>query len=75
MAVLNACGMVVNGTFKGGNYYYGLKEGAVDFATTGNLIPPDVVKFANMVREKILSGEIKPPATYDELAAFVPPKL
>ncbi|MFA5853391.1 MAG: BMP family ABC transporter substrate-binding protein [Spirochaetales bacterium] len=74
-AVLNACGMVINGNFKGGAYFYGLKEGAVDFATTGNLIPPDVIAFANMVRGKVISGEIKAPATYDELAAFKPPKL
>jgi basic membrane protein A len=75
IAVLNACGMVVDGNFKGGPYSYGIKEGAVDFATTGNLIPADVVTFANMLKGKILSGEIKPPSTYDELAAFKPPKL
>lgn len=74
-AVLGACSMVVNGTFKGGDYFYGLKEQAVDFATTGNLIPKDVVDYANMLRGKILSGEIKPPANYDELSKFVPPKL
>jgi basic membrane protein A len=74
-AVLNACEMVVKGTFKGGAYFYGLKEGAVDFATTGNLIPADVIALANVARAKILSGEIKPPATYAELAAFKPVKL
>lgn len=74
-AVLGACSMVVNGTFKGGDYFYGLKEQAVDFATTGNLIPKDVVDYANMLRGKILSGEIKPPANYDELSKFVAPKL
>jgi len=74
-AVLNACGMVVAGNFKGGAYFYGLKEGAVDFATTGNLIPPDVLAFTNMVKAKVMSGEIKAPATYAELAAFTPPKL
>jgi basic membrane protein A and related proteins len=75
IAVLNACAMVVKNEFKGGQYYYGLKEKAVDFATTGNLIPADVVTFANMLKGKILSGEIKPPSTYDELSKFVPPKL
>jgi basic membrane protein A len=75
IAVLNACGMVAGNSFKGGKYYYGLKEKAVDFATTGNLIPADVVTFANMVKGKILSGEIIPPSTYDELSKFVPPRL
>ena len=75
IAVLNACGMVVSNSFKGGQYYYGLKEKAVDFATTGNLVPADVITFANMVKGKILSGEIKPPSTYDELSKFVAPKL
>jgi basic membrane protein A len=74
-AVLNACEMVVKGTFKGGAYSYGLKEGAVDFATTGNLLPADAIALANVARAKILSGEIKPPATYAELAAFKPAKL
>ncbi|MBI9105174.1 MAG: BMP family ABC transporter substrate-binding protein [Spirochaetales bacterium] len=75
IAVSNACGMVVNGTFEGKHYYYGIKEGAIDFATTGNLIPPDVVNYANMLKKKILSGEINPPSTYEELDAFTPPKL
>ncbi len=75
MAVLNACAMVMNGTFKGGPYSYGLKENAVDFATTGNLIPADVLALAKVVKAKILSGEINPPSTYAELAAFKPPKL
>lgn len=75
IAVLNAVGMVVEGTFKGGNYYYGIKEGAIDFATTGDLIPKDIVDYANMLKKKIVSGEIKPPATYEELDKFTPPSL
>lgn len=75
IAVLNAVGMVVEGNFKGGDYYYGIKEGAIDFATTGNLIPKDIIDFANMLKKKIVSGEIIPPATYDELDSFSPPVL
>lgn len=75
IAVLNAVGMVVEGNFKGGHYYYGINEGAIDFATTGNLIPKDVVDYANMLKKKIVSGEIKPPATYEELESFSPPSL
>ncbi len=75
IAVCNACGMVVNGTFEGKHYYYGIKEGAVDYATTGDLIPDDVIEYAEMLKEKILSGEIKAPSTYEELDAFTPPQL
>lgn len=75
IAVLNAVGMVVEGTFKGSNYYYGIKEGAIDFATTGDLIPKDIVDYANMLKKKIVSGGIKPPATYEELDKFTPPSL
>jgi basic membrane protein A and related proteins len=75
IAVSNACGMVVDGTFEGDVYSYGIKEGAIDYATTGDLIPQEVIGFAEMLKEKILSGEINPPSTYEELDAFTPPKL
>jgi len=38
--VLNACGMVINGNFKGGAYFYGLKEGAVISRRRATLFPP-----------------------------------
>ncbi len=75
IAVLNAVGMVVEGNFEGGDYYYGINEGAIDFATSGDLIPTDVVEYANMLKGKITSGEITPPATYEELESFSPPSL
>lgn len=75
IAVLNAVGMVVDNTFKGDHYYYGIKEGAIDFATTGNLIPADVVEYANMLKGKIVDGSISPPGTYEELESFSPPTL
>ena len=75
IAVLNAVGMVVDNTFKGDHYYYGIKEGAIDFATTGNLIPADVVEYANMLKGKIVDGSISPPGTYEELESFSPPNL
>jgi len=75
IAVLNAVAMVVDGTFKGGHYYYGINEGAIDFATSGNLIPADVVEYANMLKEKIVAGDITAPATYEELEKFTVPAM
>lgn len=75
-AVFNAIKMTMDGKFKGGNYEYGIAEGGVDYApTTSKNVPKDILDFVDMVKEKIKKGEIKPPGTYDELAAFVPPKL
>ncbi|RKX95275.1 MAG: BMP family ABC transporter substrate-binding protein, partial [Spirochaetes bacterium] len=75
IAVLNAVGMVVDGVFKGGHYYYGINEGAIDFATSGNLIPADVVDYANALKEKIVAGDITPPSTYEELENFTVPAM
>ena len=75
IAVFNACKMVYDGKFKGGSYSYGIKEGAVDYATTGGLIPDDVIEYAEMLKGKILDGSIVPPGTYDELESFTPPSL
>lgn len=75
IAVSNACGMVVNDSFEGKHYYYGIKEGAVDYATTGDLIPSDIIDYAEMLKQKILDGDIVPPSTYEELEAFTPPEL
>ena len=66
---------VITGKFVAGTYSYGLKENAVDYAKTGNLIPADVIKYAEMLRGKILDGSIMPPGTYDQLDAFTPPSL
>ncbi len=74
-AVFSVCEMVKNGKFVAGTYSYGLKENAVDYAKTGNLIPADVIKYAEMLRGKILDGSIMPPGTYDQLDAFTPPSL
>jgi len=75
IAVFNACKMVNDGAFEGGKYSYGIREGAVDYATTGGLIPADVIDYAELLKKKILSGDIVPPATYDALDAFTPPSM
>jgi len=76
MAVFNVIKMVQDGQFKGGVYEYGIAEEGIDYApSTSKNVPKEIIDFMDMVKEKIRKGEIKPPATYQELDAFVPPKL
>ena len=60
---------VVDGTFKGGTVlYYGLKEGGVDAAMdeyNKGLIPDDVLKQVDELRQKVISGEIVVPNYFD----------
>jgi basic membrane protein A and related proteins len=60
---------VVDGTFKGGTVrYYGLKEGGVDAAMdeyNKGLIPDDVLKQVDDLRQKVISGEIVVPNYFD----------
>lgn len=67
--------MVAEGQFKGGVYRYGVKEGGIGFATTGGLMPPDVIALAETLKQMIIDGSLVPPQTLDELANFTPPAV
>ena len=60
---------VADGTFKGGTVlYYGLKEGGVDAAMdeyNKGLIPDDVLKQVDVLKQKVISGEIVVPNYFD----------
>jgi basic membrane protein A and related proteins len=60
---------VVDGSFKGGTvHYYGLKEGGVDAAMdeyNKGLIPDDVLRQVDALRQKVISGEIVVPNYFD----------
>jgi basic membrane protein A and related proteins len=60
---------VVDGSFKGGTvHYYGLKEGGVDAAMdeyNKGLIPDDVLRQVDTLRQKVISGEIVVPNYFD----------
>ena len=60
---------VVDGSFKGGTVrYYGLKEGGVDAAMdqyNKGLIPDDVLKQVDELRQKVISGDIVVPNYFD----------
>ena len=67
--------MVAQDQFQGGEYRYGVKEGGIGFATTGDLMPPEVVALAESLKQMIIDGTLVPPQTFDELDAFTPPEV
>jgi len=68
--------MVIDGTFKGGSYRYGVAEGGIDIApTTDKNVPPDILAKVQNIKQMIIDGKIQPPATLDELKTFTPPTL
>ncbi len=74
--VYNVGKLVIEGKFKGGPYRYGLAEGGVDIApSTSKNVPPDILAKVKKIKQMIIDGKIKPPATLDELKTFTPPKL
>lgn len=75
-AIFDASKMVADGTFKGGIYSYGIAEGGIDIAPTSDkTLPADVLATALQLKEMVKNGEIKPPATEEELASFQAPAL
>lgn len=74
IAAFNAIKMVKEGTFKGGTYRYGIKEGGMDYApSTSKHVPQRVIDEVERIKRLIGEGKIVPPATYEELTAFKPP--
>ncbi|MBS4761473.1 BMP family protein [Carnobacteriaceae bacterium zg-ZUI252] len=55
--------------FKTGVFTYRLKDGGVDL--TNGQLSEDIKKEVQAAKEKIISGEITPPATDDQLKAFL----
>ena len=54
------------GTFQGGIYSYGLKEGGVGYIYDDNnraLIPPDVIVRVEQIKAEIIAGRIQVPST------------
>jgi basic membrane protein A len=57
---------VRDGTFRGGVYSYGLKEGGVGYVyddNNRNLIPPDVIARVEELKAEIIAGRIRVPST------------
>ncbi len=68
--------MVINGTFNGGSFRYGIKEGGIDYApTTSKNVPAEIMTKIDQLKQMIVDGEIAPPATLVELDSFTPPEF
>jgi basic membrane protein A len=72
-AVFNVVKDLSKGTFKGGTTLdYGLKDGAVDIApTTSKMVPSVLLADITKIKQDIVAGKIKVPATQASYAAFI----
>jgi basic membrane protein A and related proteins len=59
VAVFKAIESVVNGTFKGGNVTYGLKDNGVGLGKINARVPKSEVAQVNKIKAQIISGKIK----------------
>ena len=51
---------VMDGTWKSGDAWYGLKQGMVELAPYGDAVPADVRKLADEVKQSIIDGSFHP---------------
>jgi basic membrane protein A len=74
-AIYDVSDMVRKGTLQGGStLLYNLKNNGVGYATTGNHIPSAVITEVENIKAKIISGQLKVPASAGELQAMFPGK-
>jgi basic membrane protein A len=72
-AMYDISDQVRTGIFRGGDTrLYNLANGGVDFATTGDHIPAEIIAEVATIRARIIAGEIKVPATASGLNAMFP---
>lgn len=71
-AIFNVAKDLKEGKYAGGEtVVYGLKEGGVDIAPSSNkLVPKEILDEVEVLKAKIISGEIKVPATKEEFEAM-----
>ncbi len=77
-AVFDTIRRVQAGQFEKGTHSYGIKEGGIglsDMRYTKQDVPPGVLAKLEKIKQQIAEGQIVPPTTLQELAAFQPPKL
>jgi basic membrane protein A len=75
-AVFVACQEIKNNTFKAGTRILGVKEGAVGLTPltyTKNEIPLELLQRIEDLKQQIVAGKLRPPASIQELEAFRPP--
>ncbi|MCT4593515.1 MAG: BMP family ABC transporter substrate-binding protein [Anaeromicrobium sp.] len=71
-AIYNVAKDLKEGNFKGGtNITYGLAEGGVDIAPSSDkLVPKEILDEVAKLKEQIIAGEIKVPASKEEFEAM-----
>ncbi len=69
IAVQTVSEEAINGTISGGIETYELSNGGVDIAPTTTLLTDDVVSAVEEIKQKIISGEVKVPASQAEFEA------
>lgn len=77
VAVLDVCKQVANGSFKPGTVVLGLKEDGVGLSKmqyTKKDVPPATLAKVDDLKQQIIAGSLRPPATLEELTAFTAPK-
>ena len=63
VAVYKAIQSVINGTFKGGNVVYGLKDNGVALGTINPRVPKSEIAQVDKIRQQIIAGKINIPTT------------
>ena len=69
ISVYDSVVALMDGTLEGGVKTYDLAAGGVDIAPTQDLLPEEVIKAVDEVKEKIISGEITVPSNKEEFEA------
>lgn len=74
--VFALCREAVSGSIRPGLRVFGLKEEGVDLSPltyTRDQIPPQLLARVEKLKAGIIAGEIRPPATLEELSSWSPP--
>lgn len=72
LAVKDIATKSMNGEFPGGTTVtYGLADGGVELAHTGDHLSEATLTAVNEWKEKIINGEVTPPGTQDEMKKFL----
>jgi len=78
VATFSVIEAAAKGTFQAGTTVLGLQDGGVGLSEmqyTKKDVPAEVLRKVDTLKQQIIAGKIKVPATNEELQAFTPPKV
>jgi basic membrane protein A len=76
ITVFDTCKQLIHGQFKAGSQTFGIKDGGLDlspFKYTRKDIPDATLQKVSRLKQLIIKGQLKPPATPAQLDQFDPP--